>query len=214
MSPSGPLALRLSDGTRIELRPVTPGDAARLAAGFEELSLDSRTQRFLAPVTHLSPEQLRYFTEVDHVDHVAWGAVDPERRGEPGLGIGRWVRLSGEDHVAEFSLTVVDDAQGRGLGTTLLAVLFLAAEARDVRVLRGVVSRTNHRMVQWMQRLGAAPAPDDVPDDGVISLDLQVSTDPASFPDTAPARELAKAIGRVRAAAEGGGRWRRRSRRE
>ena len=134
------------------------------------------------------------------MDHVAWGALDPMRPSEPGLGIGRWVRLNGKPDTAEFSLTVVDDAQGRGVGTTLLAVLYLSALSLDVRVLRGVVARSNDRMVHWMQRLGATEVPDDDPDDGAISFDLAVSSDPDSLPDTAPARALADAIRRVRAA--------------
>jgi GNAT superfamily N-acetyltransferase len=198
--PSRPrgLELDLADGTRVVLRPVRPNDAGRLRRGFEGLSLDTRTKRFLSPVTHLTDEQLRYFTDVDQVDHVAWGALDARRRRAPGLGIGRWIRLGHDPHVAEFSLTVVDKVQGRGLGGILLAVLYWSAAARDVRVLRGVVARTNEKMVEWLQRLGATPAASDDPDDGAVELDLAVTPDLSPPADTESARRLVEFARRVR----------------
>jgi GNAT superfamily N-acetyltransferase len=188
---------------------VTADDAERLAVGFESLSPESRLRRFLAPVSHLTPDQLRYFTDVDQADHVAWGAMDARRPDGPGLGVGRWVRLREDPAVAEFSLTVVDDAQGRGLGVLLLAVLHVLAEGLGVRVLRGLVARSNQPMVEWLTRLGAEPTPGEESDEGVVMLELPV---PQNAPDNASARRLAERIGQVRSAvgvappAEGRGR--------
>ena len=191
---------------------MTADDADRLAVGFERLSAESRLRRFLAPLSHLTPEQLRYFTDVDQADHVAWGAMDARRPDGPGLGVGRWVRLREDPTVAEFSLTVVDEAQGRGLGVLLLAVLHVLAENLGVRALRGLVSRTNQPMVDWLTRLGAVPAPGVESDEGVVMLELPVPQNP---PENASARRLAERIGQVRSAvgeAPPAGRARRRGR--
>jgi GNAT superfamily N-acetyltransferase len=91
-----------------------------------------------------------------------------------GLGVGRWVRLRDEPDAAEFSLTIVDEAQGRGLGVLLFAVLCETARRHGVRRLRGIVARSNDRMIEWMRRLGATPAPNDDPDDGAVALDFDV----------------------------------------
>jgi hypothetical protein len=37
----------------------------------------------------LSDQQLRYFTEIDYVNHMAWVALDPTRPDQPGLGVAR-----------------------------------------------------------------------------------------------------------------------------
>jgi len=191
------LTLELDDGTPVFLRPLSAEDRERLREGFETLSTETRQHRFLAPVTQLSTEQLRYFTEVDQQDHVAWGAAALREDGT-GLGVGRWVRLRATPETAEFSLTVVDEAQGRGLGRLLLAVLVVRAEELGVRTLRGLVSRDNETMVEWLTRLGAAPAPDDDADDGTVVMDLPV---PPPQPSTPAGAKLAAAIAAVRAVA-------------
>ncbi len=48
----------LTDGSRILIRPIEPSDARQLEAGFEHLSAVSRYRRFLAPIDHLSDQQL------------------------------------------------------------------------------------------------------------------------------------------------------------
>lgn len=185
--------MTLPDGRPVALRPVVASDRERLAEGFSELSAESRRLRFLGSVSVLSDAQLRYFTDVDGHDHVAWGVLDladPER---PGLGIGRFVRLREAPEVAEFSVTVLDTDQSSGVGTLLLAVLAVVAPTVGVRTLRGVVGRENDRMATWLRRLGATPRPGT--DD--LTLDLGVPVDPAR---NASATEFAAVCGQIRRA--------------
>lgn len=167
------LRLRLRDGTPVGLRPLVPGDAERLLEGFAGLSAESRRLRFLFPISTLNPEQLRYLTDVDHVDHIAWGAADPTSEGQPGIGVARMVRLPEASGVAEFSLTVLDGTQGKGLGSILLAVLAGLAPAHGIRVLRGYIARDNSQMTAWMSRLGARIEQDDLD----LVFDLPVEPD-------------------------------------
>ena len=67
----------LRDGSEVLIRPVQGADAPLLAGGFARLSARSRQMRFLTVKKELSPAELRYFTEIDHHDHEALGAVDP-----------------------------------------------------------------------------------------------------------------------------------------
>ena len=149
------LRMTLRDGRPVALRPVFPSDRDRLAAGFDALSPASRRLRFLGSVSTLSDVHLRYLTDVDGHDHVAWGALDLSDPSEPGFGVGRFVRLHDLPATAEFSLTVLDTAQGLGVGQLLLAVLAVVAPGVGVRTLRGVVGRENERMTRWLRRLGA-----------------------------------------------------------
>ena len=175
------LRMTLRDGRPVALRPVVPEDRARLAEGFAELSRESRRLRFLGSVSTLNEAQLRYLTEVDGVDHVAWGALDLTDLDRPGFGVGRMIRLGEGADVAEFSLTVLDTAQGLGVGQLLLAVLAVVAPGVGVRTLRGVVGRENERMSGWMFRLGA----EAVAGGSELTLDLRLPVDPAASPTAA-----------------------------
>src|SRR5260370_28171660 len=83
-----PVGLR--DGSAVLIRPVRPADDGLLAEGFSGLGDRSRRMRFLGPKEALSAAELRYFTDVDHRDHEALGALDHVRGG--GVGIARYIR--------------------------------------------------------------------------------------------------------------------------
>src|SRR5207302_4711683 len=68
--------LVLADATRIGFRPVGPEDRDGLADLFERMSPQSRYRRYLSPKPSLSPRELSFLTEVDHVRHEALAAVD------------------------------------------------------------------------------------------------------------------------------------------
>lgn len=192
------LRMTLRDGRPVALRPVVPQDRVRLAEGFEELSQESRRLRFLGSVSTLSEAQLRYLTEVDGVDHVAWGALDLTQPDAPGFGVGRFIRLGRGSDVAEFSLTVLDTAQGLGVGQLLLAVLAVVAPTVGVGTLRGVVGRENDRMSAWMFRLNAQL----VASEPELTLDLHLPVDASVSPSAA---EFAETAAQIRAAMDGEG---------
>jgi len=175
---------RLRDGTPVVVRPVEPGDKALLLAGFERLSPQSRYARFMAPVVQLSDGQLRYLTEIDYVDHFAWAALRADRQGE-GIGVARYVRLATTPTVAEAAITVLDDYQGRGLGTLLLALLAVAARAAGIRAFRAFVLEENAPMRELLEALGAVAAHDSP---GVLRLDVPL--DPELLPASPAARVL------------------------
>src|SRR5215472_17497152 len=77
----------LRDGSAVLIRQVRSTDAPLLADGFTRLSAASRRMRFLGVKKELSVAELRYFTDVDHHDHEALGALD--RAGGHGVGIAR-----------------------------------------------------------------------------------------------------------------------------
>jgi len=182
----------LRDGTPVVLRPIRPEDKRLLVDGFERLSEESRLRRFMAPVKQLTEKQLSYLTEVDQVNHVAWVVLLAEPP-HTGLGVGRYVRIPAEPDVAESALTVVDDYQGRGLGTLLLGVLAAAARAGGIIRFRAFVMEDNAPVRTFMESLGAHPAFDSP---GVLRLDIPV--DPEQLPDS-PAGRVLKAVAAGRA---------------
>jgi GNAT superfamily N-acetyltransferase len=134
--------LRLNNGTDVVIRPIRSGDKALLAAGMARLSARSARLRFLAPKTHLTVAELRYLTEVDHVDHYALVAV---RADDPTClaGVGRWVRDTDRRDTAEIAIVVADELQGQGLGVALGVALADAARARGIARFTGITLAEN-----------------------------------------------------------------------
>ena len=121
----------LRDGSKVAIRQVRSTDAALLADGFARLSERSRQLRFLGVKNHLTVAELRYLTDVDHHDHEALGALSRDGRG---VGVARFIRDTKDPESAEVAITIVDEWQGRGLGTKLLELL--SDRARDEGVAR------------------------------------------------------------------------------
>ena len=142
-------------GDRIALRPIHADDKDALLEGFMGMSDQSRYQRFLAPIDRLSPKQVIYLTEIDQINHFAWvaGSVGPD--GElHGLGVARYVRSPDGDD-AELAIAVADPAQGRGIGTLLVAALVEVAAARSIREIYGLLLAENEPMQRLFRGLGA-----------------------------------------------------------
>lgn len=135
----------LRDGSAVLIREVRAGDAPLLADGFTRLSSKSRQLRFLTGKPNLTTAELRYFTEIDHHNHEALGALDPADG--RGLGIARYIRDVEDPERAEVAVTVVDDWQRRGLGTELLGRLTDRARREGIRHFTALVADDNSAVV-------------------------------------------------------------------
>jgi GNAT superfamily N-acetyltransferase len=182
------------DGTEILLRPIRPEDRWRLARGLGLLSPRSKYLRFHADIRSFNDAQLTYLTEVDHDDHEAWVALDPNDLDAPGLGVARYVRSSEDPTVAEAAVTVIDDAQGRGIGTALLRVLAASAIEHGIRRFRNYVLDENATILEVLDQVGAQKREVEP---GVLQVDVELPEDPELLP--APGmralfRELARGL--------------------
>jgi RimJ/RimL family protein N-acetyltransferase len=143
----------LRDGSTVLIRQVRGTDAPLLADGFARLSARSRRMRFLGSKTILSAAELRYFSDVDHHDHEALGALSPADG--RGAGIARYIRDSDDPGAAEIAVTIADDWQGRGLGTALLTRLSDRARLEGIGRFTATVSADNVAMTRLLWKMGA-----------------------------------------------------------
>lgn len=166
------------DTWQVEIRPIQPDDKDALRRGFDRLSERSRYRRFLSPRGPLTEAELRYLTEVDHRDHEALVALEPGT-GE-GVGVARFVRSAEDRHVAELAVAVVDDWQGRGVGSLLAAELAQRAREEGITCFTALALAENDAMLGILQelgqvrsgrpQLGTVELAVDLPDEGVSRL--------------------------------------------
>jgi RimJ/RimL family protein N-acetyltransferase len=162
--------VQLRDSSLARVRPIRAEDKDALAAGLDRLSIESRYRRFLRPVSHLSERELRYLTEIDYTNHFAWVAADPEDDMR-GYGVARYVRDPKDPEIAEAAVAVVDDQQGKGLGTILMRLLVATALENGITTFRGWVLGDNREMLGPLERIGARR----IPEQGVLRVEVPLN---------------------------------------
>ncbi len=144
--------LALADGTRFRLRPIGSEDRDGVAELFARLSPESRYRRFLSPKHALTPRELTYLTDIDHIDHEAFAAVD-QHDGSI-VGIGRYVHIADRPKVAELGIEVVDELHGMGIGTALARLTARSARANGFTLLTATTLWENRPARALLRRLG------------------------------------------------------------
>jgi len=166
----------LPDGSEVLVRPVRPEDKPLFIPGWEHFGEESRYRRFMGSKRRLTTSELSFFTELDHVDHEALGAIDPET-GE-GLGVARYVRDPERPHAAEAAVSVIDAMQGRGLGSVLLSRLCHRAAQNGIRTFTAGLLTTNHSMLRLFEKLGEVHVTGRNGPEIHIDVELQVADAP------------------------------------
>ncbi len=142
------MLLTLLDGTTVFIRPIAPEDKALLSAGLRNLSPETAYRRFLSPKVRFSADELRYLTEVDGHDHIAYVAV----AGSTLVAVGRVVRTAPD--TADMAIVVGDAWQGLGLGRRLARLLVDAAAAEGVTRIAGTMLADNRPALRLLKGVG------------------------------------------------------------
>jgi acetate---CoA ligase (ADP-forming) len=143
----------LRDGGSIHIRAIRPDDRDRLLSHFKGLSQQSIYHRFFGIKRTLNDEELRRFTDLDFVNHVGLVATLGRGDDERFIGVARYVR-SVDHGRAEVSFAVIDDHQGRGIGTVLLEHLSRIARQAGITEFEADVLGDNNRMLEVFGKSG------------------------------------------------------------
>jgi GNAT superfamily N-acetyltransferase len=165
--------VRLRDGSHVLVRAVRPNDKPLFVAGFERLSEESRYLRFMGYKKVLSVRDLEFFTELDHADHEAIGAIDPFT-GE-GLAVARYMRYPHDRFSAEAAVVVIDSWQGRGLGGMLLGRLVARAREHGIERFVATLFTDNRAMLALFQRIGDVEVMSN--QGQTVEIDIALSTE-------------------------------------
>ncbi|HZC46301.1 MAG TPA: GNAT family N-acetyltransferase [Candidatus Acidoferrum sp.] len=141
------------DGAAIRVRAIRPDDQERLHDHFKGLSQQSVYFRFMGLKRDLSPNDLSRLTELDFKNHVGLAATVIENGRERFLGVGRYIRAAAPKR-AEVALAVLDEFQGRGIGTLLLQHLAIIADANGVTEFEADVLGDNRQMLKVFAHSG------------------------------------------------------------
>jgi GNAT superfamily N-acetyltransferase len=165
--------ITLKDGTVVDLHTIDSCDQQCILDGFENLSYRSRQSRYHIPIRKLPNSYLRSLLHADGHDSMVVIAHHTVSNQQHGAGLARYVRLDGEPGVAEFSITVTDDYQGRGLGTQMLKYIVEHARANQISTLRGYVLSDNKPMTTILDRYNCSIQNDD---GGTLCYEIDVAS--------------------------------------
>lgn len=152
----GAFKTTLPSGIPVLVRHVGVADAPRLKEGFRLISSLARRRHFPGEdVKELGEAQLKALAQVDQKNYSIWGALNPAKPEEPGIGIARYRRLAEEPSAADVAITILDQYQGTGAGLLLHACLHFTAQQNRIRHFYYEVAGENERFIRHLKSLGA-----------------------------------------------------------
>lgn len=143
----------LADGTKLNIRPISPADAELEQAFVRGLSRQSRYYRFHNAIKELSPKQLAALTHPDSENAAALIVVRESGGTEEEIAVARYV-ICPDRKSCEFAIVVADAWQKHGLGTRLLQALIAHAQARGLSRIYDAVFASNLAMRNLAARMG------------------------------------------------------------
>lgn len=116
----------------ITIRPIEPGDQARLGGFYADLSAESRRARLFSTTRGLSAERCALFCGADHHHREGFVAELVERpEGEPRI-VGHLCLEPDGAGTAEVAIAIADDLQHHGIGRRLMSAGLDWAERESV----------------------------------------------------------------------------------
>jgi acetyltransferase len=148
----------MRDGTQVLIRSIRPQDEPLMIAFHEGLSGRSVYMRYFESLSfkaRTAHERLLRICFADPQQEIVLVAVhsDPVTSGESILAVGRLSKFS-DGKTAEIAVLVLDDYQGRGLGTELMKRLVHLAPSHGIRRITAEILRDNTLMQSLAKKLG------------------------------------------------------------
>jgi GNAT superfamily N-acetyltransferase len=137
--------LRLRDGRRVWVRPLTPQDAPELGEAIRNADPETLRRRFCGSAPRVTPQLLERLTVLDYVRRFALVARCAEG---PGVAVARY-EATGR-RMAEVAIAVAPAWRRVGLASALLHMLGLAALERGFDRFTAVYSADNRPVAELL----------------------------------------------------------------
>jgi RimJ/RimL family protein N-acetyltransferase len=143
---------RLRDGRNIDIRALRPDDETQMLAAVSRTSPQSLYRRFFGPKKGFSESEKAFFLNVSFTDHVALVATVQQSGRAEIVGGARYVVA--EPGIAEVAFTVIDEFQGKGVGSALMRHLVSLARRASLKQLIADVLPENTAMINILRKSG------------------------------------------------------------
>lgn len=137
---------KLKDGTSVIIRPIKPEDEPLLRDLFKNLSEKSALLRFQHPNKPLSKSDLIRFCHIDYDQEMTLVAIRKENNSERIIGAAHLMKTY--ENIAELSIEIIDQFQGKGLGTILVGKLLNFAKNYGYKKTWMVIKKENLPMIK------------------------------------------------------------------
>jgi GNAT superfamily N-acetyltransferase len=142
----------LRDGRKVEIRAQRPDDRGGLEAAVARMSDETLYRRFFAVKHHFSEREAAQFLNVDFVNHVALVVLADEGGKQAIVGAGCYIVIDAGR--AEAAFAVIDEHQGRGVGSALMRHLAAIGREAGLRELTAEVLRENTARLKVFEKSG------------------------------------------------------------
>jgi len=144
----------LRDRRTITIRAQRPEDLDGWRAALARTSAETRYFHFFAVKREVSEKEAHYFLDIDFVKHVALVAVVDEDGRPTLIGGARYYVV--EPGKAEIAFGLIDEYQGKGIGSALIRHLAAIGREAGLRELVAEVLSDNLPMLRVFERSGLA----------------------------------------------------------
>jgi len=135
------------DGRRIVFRGACPGDRDKLIRFYERLSAETIYTRFFSIVRYFDPY-------IDQLLSSSRALVVVAEDADTGEIVGIAELIVEKDGVAEGGIIVLEELQGKGIGSRLAEAMRKAAIAHGVRAVYGYILPDNVKALRLVKKLG------------------------------------------------------------
>lgn len=173
----------LRSGQPVTIRAIRPEDGAQILEGFREVDERSIYLRFFEVKHAITDGELKFFTEVDFVDHVALVvAMDIDGKTRV-IGGGRYFAYDHPAKIrsAEVAFLVHDLYQGQGVATLIMKHLLVIARDSGIAQFEAEVLPENAKMLRVFSHTGLPMQSSRLND--VIHVTLSLSPDTSGSND-------------------------------
>ena len=139
----------LPDGGEVFLRPMIPGDVARIEHAFATADIETIRRRFFTAAPPTDRAHLAYLANIDYDRRFALLAMD---RDGNSIAVGRYETT--ESGIAEVAIVVDEAWRRRGVGSAILSALEPIATARGVHEFLALYLPENMPVETMLERLG------------------------------------------------------------
>ncbi|WP_444928710.1 GNAT family N-acetyltransferase [Microbulbifer sp. SSSA002] len=145
--------ITLNNGRKVSIRPICGSDGQLEKELIEQLSPETRRDRFIGGNCKASQKLLELLTDNDHHIHEAFIALYNDDKAQRAIAIAHYA-LDDDGRACECAIVVSDDWQGLGLGRLMLQRLINCAQDQGLERIYSIESAQNKRVDSFAKAMG------------------------------------------------------------